>query len=156
MNGSNEDKTMMVRRLQTEKDVLMQAVDFSPLTGGFHVISPHFSATRIWFLAGCEQNRVYLKQAEPAHNSNAEHGIRNAEFGQCQGRCSMRSATRRTYRAEEVRLCRLVPNRIFSRRSGRAPTSGGVSPVYRGENPASTEVNRRKPRYTELTEFVIF
>jgi len=31
-----------------------------------------------------------------------------------------------------------------------------VSSVYRGGNPTSTEVNRRKPRYTGLTRFVIF
>ena len=79
MKWFNEHKVMMVSRLQSEDVVPMQAVDFSPLTGVFHDISPHFSAIGVWFLAGYEKNRVYLKKAEPAPYSNAERGIRNAE-----------------------------------------------------------------------------
>ena len=68
MKWFNEYKIMMVSGLQIKSRMPMQAIDFSPLTGIFHVISPHFSATRDWFLAGYEKNRVYLKQAEPAPN----------------------------------------------------------------------------------------
>jgi hypothetical protein len=66
MKWFNEHKGMMVSRLQSEDVVPMQAIDFSPLTGVFHDISPHFSAIGVWFLAGYEKNRVYLKKAEPA------------------------------------------------------------------------------------------
>jgi len=49
-----------------------------------------------------------------------------------------------------------VPHTVFREEARRAGASGGNSSVYRGGNPASTELNRRKPRYTELMGFVIF
>ena len=61
-------------------------------------------------------------------------------------------------REDEEREIRIVSRRGREGReeSGRAKASGGLSPVYRGGNSASTEVNRRKPRYTELTGLVNF
>jgi hypothetical protein len=59
---------MMAGGLQSKRLVPLQVIGFSALAKILHEFSYHFSPIRDWFLAGCEENGVYLKQAEPAPN----------------------------------------------------------------------------------------
>src|ERR1700723_2695121 len=66
MKWSNEHKIMMARWLQSKGLVLLQVIGFSALAKILHEFSYHFSPIRDWFLAGCGESGVFLKQAEPA------------------------------------------------------------------------------------------
>jgi len=55
-------KRMISRELHLKIEMPLQVIDFSPVIASLHVSSPHFSARRVWFLAGCVKNGVYLNR----------------------------------------------------------------------------------------------
>jgi hypothetical protein len=51
---------MILRELHSKTKALLQVVDFSPVIASLHVFSPHFSARRVWFLAGYIENTGFF------------------------------------------------------------------------------------------------
>jgi hypothetical protein len=146
---------MMARNLQSENIPLVQAIDFSRLAGLFQLILRFFTP----FLSHKELVSRRLRTNQGLFKSRAGCWRTASPSGRAQGLHPMLG------RADGADMpdvplrpgwSRVVSHAIFWEEAGQAPTSGGLSPVYRGGNPAFTEVNRRKPRYTELTRFENF
>jgi hypothetical protein len=51
-------KQLVFKDLQCDGGVPLQVVDFSPVITLLHEFSGHFSARRVWFLAGYVKNGV--------------------------------------------------------------------------------------------------